>query len=303
MFARIGGDVLNKTVTDYRPMRTSLDLSGDHVTIYRQAPPADLSPFVLEFWEYDVSPAVDYLPMQIYPNGCVLLRFNVTALGVEPVIYGPSLRNAMKSLFLPEWTIFGAALRPNMAYHLLGLSLSELSDQRLNMESVWPNRTEVICSKIAQAQSFSERTVVFSQFLRNAMRCDVEPSNDFLNVFHDIVTMPEAGPNLDGILKRHGTNGRMMRRHFAKYLGIGPKRMERLVRFQRGLDLMRRDSDVNLALISNQLGYSDQAHFSRECQAMVGMTPSRFASGVGCMGDKSLDLWNGVGAYYQELMQ
>ena len=303
MFARFGGNVLNKTVTDYRPIRTSLDLSGDCVTIYRQAPPADLSPFVLEFWEYDVDPAVDYLPMQIYPNGCVLLRFNVTALGVEPVIYGPSLRNAMKSLFLPEWTIFGAALRSNMAYHLLGLSLSELSNQRLNMDAVWPNRTEVICSRMARTQSFSERAAVFSEFLRNAMRCDVEPSNDFLNVFHDIVTTQEAGPNLDGILKRHRTNGRMMRRHFAKYLGIGPKRMERLVRIQRGLDLMRRDSDVNLALISNQLGYSDQAHFSRECQAMVGMTPSRFASVVGCMGDKSLDLWDGVSAYYQELMQ
>lgn len=294
---------MNKTVTDYRPIRTSLDLSGDCVTIYRQPPAIDLNQFVLEFWEYEVDPAVGYLPMQIYPNGCVLLRFNITSLGVEPLIYGPSLRNSMKSLFLPDWIIFGAALRPNMAYHLLGLSLSELSDQRLNMEEIWPKQTEVVCSRIGEAQSFSERVGVFSNFLRNVLRQDVKPSNDFLNVFHDIVTKQEAGSNLDRILKQHRTSGRMMRRHFAKYLGIGPKRMDRLVRIQRGLDLIRRTEGINLAQLSNQLGFSDQAHFTRECQSMVSMTPKRFASVVGHLGDKSLDLWEGVEAYYQELKQ
>ncbi len=107
----------------FRPIRTSTVLSGKSVVTTRVAAPPDLSPYVMEFWEYKVDPRLPYVPVQVFPNGCLSIRFNIKPQEVEPVLYGPSTCNNMKGLFYSDWTIFGAALWPARSYQLLGLSL------------------------------------------------------------------------------------------------------------------------------------------------------------------------------------
>lgn len=299
MIRTIGNNVLNKTDTAYRPLRTSVDLSGDAVTIRRKQPPPDLSPYLIEFWEYDVDPKLDYVPIQVFPSGCVVLRFNVTSQGVEPVLYAPSLNNNMKGLFFHEWIIFGVALRPNMAYQLLGISLHELRDMRINMECFWPVDVRRACEQIAGATSFAERITVFTKFLRKIFREDVTPNSGFLNVFQDITLNAQRASDIGMIAKRHGANGRSLRRHFIKYLGVGPKQMDRLVRVQNSMRQIQHRPSQSLASLSAGYKFSDQAHFSREFRSFVGFSPKVFASLVGSMHKKSLDIWSGMTTDYR----
>lgn len=290
---------MKKTDTPYQPLRTSVDLSGDAVKIHRLPPPPDLNPYIIEFWEYEVDPSDDYVPVQVFPSGCVLLRFNVTPHGVESVLYGPSLNNDMKGLFFHEWVIFGAAVRPDMAYHLLGLSLHELRDLRINMECFWPNAVRQTSQRIGETGSFAERAEVFAQFLRKVFRQDIRPSNDFLSVFHEITRNAQHAEDIGLIAKGHGLNGRSLRRHFTRYLGVGPKQMDRLVRVQQTMQQIRHQPRQNLASMCAGYGFSDQAHFSREFRSLTGLSPKRFASLVGHMHDKTLGLWSGMSTDYR----
>lgn len=292
---------MNRTATSYRPMRSSVDLSGAAVSVHRQPPPPDLADGVLEFWQYDVAPEQEYLPIQVFPSGCVVLRFNIRAEGVEPILYGPSLRNDMKGIFYHDWVIFGVALRADRACQFLGLSLAEFRDKRLLMDAVWPTRIESVCAQMWETRCFADRIGVLSRFLRTVRRPDLAPSADFLNVFGDIVGRPCA-EDIGKIAKRYGANGRSTRRHFSKCLGIGPKELERLVRVQRAMRALHCQPKAALTHLTNDAGFCDQPHFSREFKRLVGVSPGTFASLVGRMHDKSLPAWSKLDPRWREKM-
>ena len=278
----------------YRPLRTSAELSGNSVRVHRVTPPVDLHEYLLEFWEYEVDSKIDCVPVQVFPSGCVSMRFNINADGVEPILYGPSTNNNMKGWFYHDWTIFGAVIHPDKAYHLLGLSMHELRDLRINFDCFWPKETRYLRAEIGDTVSFKERIQVFSKFLRKIIRNDVRPKNTFLNAYSDIVSQATHKQDLGEISVRHGTSSRELRRHFSKYLGLGPKEMERLTRVQQGMKNLKAMPASNLASLAINAGYSDQAHFTRELRAFTGFSPKKFASLVGKFHDSHLENWKGM---------
>ena len=68
------------------------------------------------------------------------------------------------------------------------------------------------------------------------------------------------------------------RRRFGKAinrdLGATPKHFARIRRFQRALRATRRSGDVSLGVLAAELGYSDQAHMTRDFREFSGSTPS-----------------------------
>lgn len=60
---------------------------------------------------------------------------------------------------------------------------------------------------------------------------------------------------------------------FKEHVGMTPKAIARLVRFQRAVVALREAPAADLARLALDLGYYDQAHFSREFRAFSGLTP------------------------------
>ena len=74
---------------------------------------------------------------------------------------------------------------------------------------------------------------------------------------------------------------RQLRKLFVDELGVGPKVLSRLVRFQRSLASVRRSvvgvAGGSLSDAAARAGYSDHAHLDREFRALVGSSPSDWA--------------------------
>jgi len=71
---------------------------------------------------------------------------------------------------------------------------------------------------------------------------------------------------------RHlGVGRRHLARRFAGTLGLGPKAFARIVRFQGALRRAR--AGEPWAVVAARARYTDQAHLTRECQALSGCTP------------------------------
>lgn len=278
----------------YRPVRTSIDLSGEGVSVCRQRALPDLVPFVGEFWQYEVHSCMDYLPMQVFPSGCVTLRFDITADGVNSFVYGPSTNNRMKSAFFPEWLTFGCALKPSRVSRLFGLPLHELRDLRLQLDCLWPSLAEQLNRQMAETTTFSERVFLLSAFLRDLPQAGGEPKSDYLNAFQDVVRAVPRVDAINEIARRHQLNHRTMRRYFHQYLGLGAKEMERVARVQGAVCRLTEAPQQSLAVLASDCGYSDQSHFTREFRSLIGQSPKRFASLVGRMADKTLPEWEEV---------
>ena len=67
---------------------------------------------------------------------------------------------------------------------------------------------------------------------------------------------------------------RQLERRFNEIVGLPPKRLARIIRFQSALGSIYSNPDRELTGIAYDHGYSDQAHFIHECKALSGKAPS-----------------------------
>jgi AraC-like DNA-binding protein len=80
---------------------------------------------------------------------------------------------------------------------------------------------------------------------------------------------------VESVARAVGLEPRSLRRRFANEVGLGPKRLQRVLRFNALLG--RLAASESLAGLAAEHGYADQAHMTRECRALCGSTPRRLA--------------------------
>lgn len=78
-----------------------------------------------------------------------------------------------------------------------------------------------------------------------------------------------------------GLSERALQRLFRLHVGASPKQVLRRTRLQEAAVRMERGDHVSLTDLAYELGYADQAHFTRDWRAAVQTTPSAFVRGGG----------------------
>jgi AraC-like DNA-binding protein len=80
---------------------------------------------------------------------------------------------------------------------------------------------------------------------------------------------------------------RQLRRRCRAAVGVGPKELQRILRFQGFVarvqaSIARRGADgVDLARWAVEAGYHDQPHLGRECRRLMGVTPGELLAQYG----------------------
>jgi len=72
-----------------------------------------------------------------------------------------------------------------------------------------------------------------------------------------------------------------LRRRFLAEIGIGPKALQRTLRFQGYLALAQAaQHGSRVADLAAEVGYADHAHLGRECLRLTGLTPRGLLGGA-----------------------
>lgn len=71
----------------------------------------------------------------------------------------------------------------------------------------------------------------------------------------------------------HGLSARSLERLFARHVGLSPKTVARVLRFQAALRALMSDPGTALADVAAACGYFDQAHFVRDFRRFTGGVP------------------------------
>lgn len=98
--------------------------------------------------------------------------------------------------------------------------------------------------------------------------------------------MPWHPVNIDTLATHLALSASQLRRRCLHAVGVSPKVLQRTLRFQGFLALAqagtiasgRRGAD-GMAGLAVDVGYADQAHLSRECLRLTGLTPRQLLAG------------------------
>jgi AraC-like DNA-binding protein len=92
------------------------------------------------------------------------------------------------------------------------------------------------------------------------------------------VAADPAFVTVEALAREAGSTARQLQRRFADHVGIGPKAVIRRYRLYEAAERARSGGDVDWAGLAASLGYSDQAHLTRDFTASFGLPPGRYVA-------------------------
>ncbi len=82
------------------------------------------------------------------------------------------------------------------------------------------------------------------------------------------------------LAERVGLSVRQLERQFRDQVGMSPKSLSRLTRFEAAQHRIFETEALSFTRLAHELGYADQAHFTREFRAFAAQSPGGFRAEV-----------------------
>jgi AraC-like DNA-binding protein len=216
------------------------------------------------------TPARDQsIDLAVVPDGCI----DLTWIDGELTVAGPDVSVAITPI-APSSTVVGIRFRPGAASIWLGLPMSEIVGSRIPLADFWGKRARAIAARMSDVQSTAERMGVLGAALCQ-IAPDLDPPHPDIGFVFNALKTESGGRGLSIILDRLDVSPRTLRRRCHEAFGYGPKTLDRILRFQRFLRLVRHAEDARLAGIAFETGYADQAHLTREVRRLSGLSPTQ----------------------------
>jgi AraC-like DNA-binding protein len=221
-------------------------------------PAGDLAPYVARYWMVEWDYAEPYRQLIVpYPN--VHLSFHEDSANLNGVSSGHVFQvlDGRKS-------VFGIAFRPGMFRPFLGRAVSTITDRVIPASEVFTG----------MPAGYTQSAV--EEFLR-ANLPEPDPKAELAARIVERITAAPEIVRVDALAQEFDTTVRQLQRLFAEHVGVGPKWVIRRYRLHEVTEQMAKGSKIDWASLAADLGYADQAHFSRDFSRMFGETPSRYA--------------------------
>jgi AraC-like DNA-binding protein len=241
------------------------------MSAYREfAPPRQLHSVVACRWVRRVPRKPGGGTTLILPDGCVDLIWRDGKL----MVAGLDGR-ARPSPIRPGETIVGLRLRPGVAGAVLGVPASEVLDEHPALDEVVDRGAGELAERLSETNDEIEAFELVEGLVTTQLQ-ETEPDPIVLAATR---RLGFSGSRVDSLAEALGISDRQLRRRFHRAVGYGPKTLDRVLRFRR---LVSRapaieSGDAALARIAADLGYADQAHMTRDCLSLSGLTPPHLA--------------------------
>ena len=84
---------------------------------------------------------------------------------------------------------------------------------------------------------------------------------------------------VEDLVTQSGIETRSLQRLFAQHVGLSPKQVIRRYRLLEAAEAAAQGERVAWTDVASRLGFSDQAHLTRDFTAAFGVSPARYAEG------------------------
>ncbi len=176
--------------------------------------------------------------------------------------------------------MIGARFRPGGLYPFLGMPVVEVNDAVEETEAIWGSGTREIRERLLAATSIAARFDVLDRALRLRGRGQLDPDPSLAFVLDRLVTIPDE-VSIRSLADDAGLTQKSLVRTFEEKVGLKPKTLSRVLRFQKVLRRLEKESRVSWSFVAQDAGYYDQAHFIRDFEEFSSMKPTQYLTGRG----------------------
>ena len=161
-------------------------------------------------------------------------------------------------------------LKPHGVRAILGVSSRELTSRVVHLSDIWGRAAGCLMERLVDARTWQQRFSILDQAFLRALKPVGPPAAlgwawRRLAQTHGCIPVHQLAREL-AFSRRHF--GERFRAEF----GVSPKTAARIFRFERACRLIA-DERPSLAQVAFASGFHDQAHMTREWNALAGCTP------------------------------
>ena len=166
--------------------------------------------------------------------------------------------------------VLGVRFRPEAGGPALGVPLSELRDQRVDLADLLRPGARRLPGTLDP-----DAAAIQALELTAALVADADPDPAATRA---AVLLADPRARAEDVAAEVGLSIRQLRRRCHAVVGYGPKTLQRVLRFRRFVSRIDAGPGgpgaLDLAALAAHAGYADQAHLTRECRQLAGLTPT-----------------------------
>jgi len=167
-------------------------------------------------------------------------------------------------------------LTPLGAYSVLGVPVSELAGGCVPLEDVFGRPGAQLGDLVRDTPDWASRFELVEAFLLRRAGAGPQPTPIVARAW-SLLCASDGRLPIGELAATVGASRRYLAARFREEVGLGPKKMARVLRFA---DVRRRleAEPAGLADIAQACGYCDQAHLNRDFRELAGTTPGDFVA-------------------------
>lgn len=261
--------------------------SPKSTTLYSQfAPCRQLAPYVACYWTVTGNDRHPATRIRVLPDGCMDAIFDFTQdisvsnvpqiAGASPAAFIVGVSEVPAVVPLPRSPrTLGIRFKPGGAAPLLNIPASEFAESRVDLDGVMPGFAQLMFSLAGEAESPQEMTAIAERLLLERLGTP-QDTNGFAT--HAIGSMwhNRSSLRVSALADTMGVTNKTLERNIRYHTGLTPKRLGRTMRFVSAVRSLHAAPDRSLSQVALDLGYTDQAHFTREFKRMSGLPPKKW---------------------------
>jgi AraC-like DNA-binding protein len=246
------------------------------------APPPALARHVECLWVHRIDGPPPAGGRRLLPDGRVNMVW-IAGLGVR--VAGPA-QTYLRPPPLDRMLAFGVRFRPGAAPYLLRTDASELVDRHVHLDDVHPRLARRIDERLGEAPTPEAALRALAGELARHL---TEAEWPDASVRSAIAVLDAPDTTVAAAAAAAHVSERELQRRFVRDVGYAPKTLQRVLRFQRFMDLLQvphvlhgegdggeaQQPRVELAGAAALAGYADQSHLSREARKLTGLSPKQ----------------------------
>jgi AraC-like DNA-binding protein len=249
-------------------------------------PRGDLARFVQFIWI--ARGRVPHQRERVLPNGVIELIINLgephNVLEREDYSQRTVYRNCwlagiqnrhivIESLYGTD--LIGIRFKPGGAYAFLGMPLAEVTDQVIEFDLIDRALGEALRGRVLQAKDDAARIECIERALRERLLGELagHPAVQFVC---DAIRATSGLVRIADLVERTGLSHRRLMDHFERNVGMAPKALAQVYKFQNVLKRIERDAAPDWSQVAAECGYYDQPHLNHEFRRLSGLTPTQY---------------------------
>lgn len=221
---------------------------------------------VWKFYEYE---AVEE-EFLVFPDACTDLVFPLHSPTISGYFLGSYKQVKKTSIHVLNKKVFGLSFVTGSLNNICPIKMNELIEKVESIDQFFPS-TQELYEQLAESSSFHQRIQHTTSFLQKNIKSDKKAL--LVNEACNLLMNNEGNLLINDLSTTLGYSVRYIRMLFIDYVGVSPKFLNEIIRFQHSFQSLLKEPNQALSEVAWNHGYYDLSHMSKSYVSFSNSNP------------------------------